>query len=202
MHIILASKSPRRRELLERMGVRQFGIVAPDIDEGMDRALAPAELVERISSEKAQAALAQAGPDAIVIAADTVVALDGAVLGKPADQADAARMLRALSGRRHQVYTGLTVALGESRYTVSEETEVTFRPLGEEEIARYIATGEPMDKAGAYGIQGYGALFVEGIRGDYYNVMGLPVCRLGGLLARLGVDCLALALDGEEGGRT
>ena len=122
-----------------------------------------------------------------------MVALDGAVLGKPADESDAARMLSALSGRTHQVFTGLTVACGADVRTVSEETAVTFRPLTAEEIAAYVRTGEPMDKAGAYGIQGYGALLVEGIRGDYYNVMGLPVCRLGGLLRELGVDCLALA---------
>ena len=181
MDIILASQSPRRRELLERMGL-PFRIITPDIDERMERALPPGELVA-----------AQAGPDAVVIAADTVVALDGAVLGKPADESDAARMLSALSGRTHQVFTGLTVACGADVRTVSEETAVTFRPLTAEEIAAYVRTGEPMDKAGAYGIQGYGALLVEGIRGDYYNVMGLPVCRLGGLLRELGVDCLALA---------
>ena len=191
MDIILASQSPRRRELLERMGL-PFRIITPDIDEHMERELPPGELVAAISAEKARAVAAQAG-GAIVIAADTVVALDGAVLGKPADESDAARMLSALSGRTHQVFTGLTVACGADVRTVSEETAVTFRPLTAEEIAAYVRTGEPMDKAGAYGIQGYGALLVEGIRGDYYNVMGLPVCRLGGLLRELGVDCLALA---------
>ena len=193
MDIILASKSPRRRELLEQMGVRDFRIITPDIDEHMDRDLPPAELVRQISEEKARAVAAQVGPDAVVIAADTVVALDGAVLGKPADELDAFKMLSTLSGCRHQVYTGLTVLRGEEQYTVSEETTVTFRELSAEEIDRYVATGEPMDKAGAYGIQGYGALLVEGIQGDYYNVMGLPVCRLGLLLRRLGVDCLSLA---------
>ena len=136
---------------------------------------------------------AQEGKGPIIIAADTVVALDGAVLGKPADELEAFKMLSTLSGCRHQVYTGLTVLRGEEQYTVSEETTVTFRELSAEEIDRYVATGEPMDKAGAYGIQGYGALLVEGIQGDYYNVMGLPVCRLGLLLRRLGVDCLSLA---------
>ena len=191
MDIILASQSPRRRELLERMGL-PFRVITPDIDERMDRALPPGELVAAISAEKARAVAAQAG-GAIVIAADTVVALDGAVLGKPADESDAARMLTALSGRTHQVFTGLTVACGADVRTVSEETAVTFRPLTGEEVAAYVRTGEPMDKAGAYGIQGYGALLVEGVQGDYYNVMGLPVCRLGGLLRELGVDCLALA---------
>lgn len=193
MDIILASQSPRRRELLERMGVRDFRIVTPDIDEHMDRDLPPQELVGRISLEKALAVQEQEGNSAIIIAADTVVALDGAVLGKPADELEAFKMLSTLSGCRHQVYTGVTVLRGEERYTVSEETTVTFRELSAEEIDRYIATGEPMDKAGAYGIQGYGALLVEGIQGDYYNVMGLPVCRLGCLLRQLGVDCLSLA---------
>lgn len=192
MDIILASQSPRRRELLERMGVRDFRIVTPDIDEHMDRDLPPQELVGRISLEKALAVQEQEGNSPIIIAADTVVALDGAVLGKPADQLEAFKMLSTLSGCRHQVYTGVTVLRGEERYTVSEETTVSFRELTSEEIDRYIATGEPMDKAGAYGIQGYGALLVEGIQGDYYNVMGLPVCRLGCLLRQLGVDCLSL----------
>ena len=138
------------------------------------------ELVRRISAEKARAVREQAGMDAVVIAADTVVALDGAVLGKPADELEAFKMLSTLSGCRHQVYTGLTVLRGEERHTVSEETTVAFRELSEEEISCYIQTGEPMDKAGAYGIQGFGALLIEGIQGDYYNVMGLPVCR-GGL---------------------
>ena len=194
MDIILASQSPRRRELLERMGL-PFRIITPDIDERMERALPPGELVAAISAEKAGAVAAQAGPDAVVIAADTVVALDGAVLGKPADESDAARMLSALSGRTHQVFTGLTVACGADVRTVSEETAVTFRPLTAEEIAAYVRTGEPMDKAGAYGIQGLGALFVEGIRGDYCNVMGLPLFLLGRMLSDFGVDLLG---GGEE----
>ncbi len=193
MDIILASKSPRRRALLEQMGVRDFRIITPDIDEHMDRALPPAELVRQISLEKAQAVAAQADPNTVVIAADTVVALDGAVLGKPADEEEAFRMLSLLSGNRHQVYTGLTVLRGEQVFSQWEETAVTFRPLTAEEIEAYIATGEPMDKAGAYGIQGYGSLLIEGISGDYYNVMGLPVCRLGQILGQLGMDCMALA---------
>ncbi|HIZ93420.1 Maf family protein [Flavonifractor sp. An112] len=193
MDIILASKSPRRRALLEQMGVRDFRIVTPDIDEHMDRDLPPAELVRQISLEKAQAVAAQADPNTVVIAADTVVALDGVALGKPADKEEAFRMLSLLSDNRHQVYTGLTVLRGEQVFSQWEETAVTFRSLTAEEIEAYIATGEPMDKAGAYGIQGYGALFIEGISGDYYNVMGLPVCRLGQILGQLGMDCMALA---------
>ena len=193
MDIILASKSPRRRALLEQMGVRDFRILTPDIDEHMDRDLPPAELVRQISLEKAQAVAAQADPNTVVIAADTVVALDGVVLGKPAGKEEAFRMLSLLSGNRHQVYTGLTVLRGEQVFSQWEETAVTFRSLTAEEIEAYIATGEPMDKAGAYGIQGYGALFIQGISGDYYNVMGLPVCRLGQILGQLGMDCMALA---------
>ncbi|HJB79364.1 Maf family protein [Flavonifractor plautii] len=195
MDIILASKSPRRRALLEQMGVKDFRILTPDIDEHMDRELPPAELVRQISLEKAQAVAAQADPNAVIIAADTVVALDGVVLGKPADEEEAFRMLSLLSGNRHQVYTGLTVLRGEQVFSQWEETSVTFRPLTAEEIEAYIATGEPMDKAGAYGIQGYGALFIEGISGDYYNVMGLPVCRLGQILGQLGMNCMALAAE-------
>ncbi|WP_300269327.1 Maf family protein [uncultured Flavonifractor sp.] len=195
MDIILASKSPRRRALLEQMGVKDFRILTPDIDEHMDRELPPAELVRQISLEKAQAVAAQADPNAVIIAADTVVALDGVVLGKPADEEEAFRMLSLLSGNRHQVYTGLTVLRREQVFSQWEETSVTFRPLTAEEIEAYIATGEPMDKAGAYGIQGYGALFIEGISGDYYNVMGLPVCRLGQILGQLGMNCMALAAE-------
>ena len=193
MDIILASQSPRRRELLERMGLTGFQVISPDVDENLGEELPPAELVSRLSRRKAQAVAAKAGGDALVIAADTVVALEGTILGKPADELAAFRMLSALSGARHQVYTGVTVLRGEEAYTEYEVTDVTFRELSEGEIEDYIRTGEPMDKAGAYGIQGYGALFIEGIQGDYYNVMGLPVCRLGRLLDRLGVHCLALA---------
>ena len=195
MEIILASQSPRRRALLEQMGLRNFRVQVPDIDEQMDRGLPPDELVRRISLEKALAVQVQEGAGPIIIAADTVVALDGTVLGKPEDRLDAFKMLSTLSGCRHQVYTGMTVLRGEERHTVSEETTVTFRELTADEMERYIATGEPMDKAGAYGIQGYGALLVQEIQGDYYNVMGLPVCRLGQILKELGVDCMAAAAE-------
>ena len=199
MDVILASQSPRRRELLARMGLSGFRTVVPDVDEGACAAPDPGALVEELSLRKALAVRDREGPEPIIIAADTVVALEGAVLGKPADPADARRMLSALSGRRHQVYTGLTVLRGGERRTCHEVTEVTFRPLSEAEIDAYISTGEPMDKAGAYGIQGRGALLVEGIAGDYYNVMGLPVCRLGRILAGMGLDCLALAARAGDG---
>ena len=196
MKILLASGSPRRRQLLEQIGL-SFTVRSSDVDESVAPGLSPAEVVEALARRKGEAVAASAAPEELVIAADTVVALDGAVLGKPAGEADAERMLTALAGRTHFVYTGLTVLRGEIVRTVSEETAVTFRPLTAEEIAAYVRTGEPMDKAGAYGIQGYGALLVEGIRGDYYNVMGLPVCRLGLLLRELGVDCLAPGQDKE-----
>ena len=196
MNIILASQSPRRKELLGRMGIRDFETISPNVDESVFHGLPPEELVRRLSAEKAAAVAGRAGEDAIVIAADTVVALEGAVLGKPADELDAFKMLSALSGVRHQVYTGVTVCRGGEKQTAHEVTDVTFRELSEEEIEHYIATGEPMDKAGAYGIQGYGALLIQGISGDYYHVMGLPVCRLSGMLARFGVDCLKLAAQG------
>lgn len=176
------------------MGLERFEVLAPDIEERMDRALEPGALVAAISAEKARAAAALVrDPEALLIAADTVVTLDGAVLGKPADEAQAAEMLTRLSGRTHEVYTGFTVLQGEKLESRSVCTEVTFRPLTPEEISRYVSTGEPMDKAGAYGIQGLGALLVEGIRGDYFNVVGLPVCTLGQVLTRFGVDCLGLA---------
>ena len=192
MGIVLASRSPRRRQLLEQMGLRDFRIVCSDADETASPGLTPPALVEALSARKAAAVQHAAAAGDLIIAADTVVALDGRVLGKPADGPDAFAMLSALSGRRHQVYTGLTVVCGAQRLTEHEVTAVTVRSLSSAEICAYIATGEPMDKAGAYGIQGRGALFVEGIEGDYYNVMGLPVCRLGRILARLGVDCARL----------
>ncbi len=193
MDIILASGSPRRKQLLTQMGMRPFNIVSPDVDEAVDRGLSPAQVVETLSARKADAVAAQVGPGALIIAADTIVTLEDAILGKPADDLDAFRMLSALSGGRHQVYTGVTLLRGGERRCEHEVTTVTFRELTEADITRYIATGEPMDKAGAYGIQGLGALLVERIEGDYFNVMGLPVCRLGRMLAGLGVDCLARA---------
>lgn len=198
MSIILASQSPRRRELLAQMGVPQFEVVPALGEEIASPGLSPAQLVEVLSRQKAEEVAVQAGPDDVVIAADTVVAVDGAVLGKPRDPADAARMLSLLSGRAHTVYTGVTVRRGTFSLTAHEATQVRFRPLTQSEISAYIATGEPMDKAGAYGIQGYGCLLVEGISGDYFNVVGLPVCRLGKILARFGVEPLRLAAEKER----
>ena len=190
MNIILASNSPRRRELLERIGITNFTVAAPNVDESVEPGLSPADMVEKLSLRKARAAVGHFGPDGLVLAADTVVALDGSVLGKPRDEDDAFAMLSALSGREHRVYTGVTVLRGDRAVTRHEETAVTFRELSPDEIRGYIATGEPMDKAGAYGIQGIGALLVSGIRGDYCNVMGLPVFLLGQILSGFGLDLL------------
>lgn len=192
MKIVLASQSPRRRQLLGQMGL-EFTTQSPEIDESAFHGRDARGLVETLSREKARWVARQQTPDTLVIGADTVVVLDGAILGKPRDGAEAEAMLAALSGREHQVFTGVTLCQGERVLTQSEETWVTFRPLTGQEIRQYVSTGEPMDKAGAYGIQGYGALLVERIEGDYFNVMGLPVCRLGRMLAGMGTDCLALA---------
>ena len=182
MNVILASQSPRRKELLGLTGL-DFVIRVADIDETMDPMATPYDEVARLSREKAMAVAREA--DDVVIAADTIVVLGNRVLGKPTDKADAITMLQALSGRDHQVMTGITVLRDGDAITHTEITDVHFRPLTEDEILSYVETGEPMDKAGAYGIQGYAAPFVEGIRGDYYNVMGLPVCRLQQMLHRL-----------------
>lgn len=188
MDIILASASPRRRELLERMGL-SFTVRTADHDETMDPAADPEAEVRRVSCLKAEAVQALCGPDDLIIAADTIVVCEGRVLGKPTDESDAFRMLRLLSGRKHRVITGLCVLQGEQVSCVSEVTRLSFRPLTDAQIHAYIATKEPMDKAGAYGIQGLASMFIPGIEGDYYNVMGLPVCTLAQLLERHGI-CL------------
>ena len=189
-HIVLASASPRRQELLQRMGITEFDIRVPEAEETYPEGLSPRQIVEYISREKADAAVKLCGADEIVITADTMVFLDDARLGKPTDEADALRMLTALQGRHHTVCTGVTVRQGDHTVTESEETEVIFRPATQRELLAYIATGEPMDKAGAYGIQGKGALLVEGIRGDFFNVMGLPLLRLSRMLEQFGITCL------------
>ena len=185
MQIILASASPRRRELMGLYGV-PFTIRAADIDETMDPGKPPFDEVARVSRCKALAVSRE--PEDVVVAADTIVVCQGEVLGKPRDEEDAARMLRLLSGSTHQVMTGCTAARGSRAETFTQVTQLHFRPLSEKEIHRYIATGEPMDKAGAYGIQGGAALFCEGLTGDYYNVMGLPVCRLLEALQKVAPD--------------
>ncbi len=197
MKIVLASQSPRRRELLGKMGL-EFTTKAPEIDETALSGLPARQLVEALSREKALWAARREDPEAIVIGSDTVVVRDGEILGKPASPAQAEEMLASLSGRSHEVCTGVTVCQGDRVVSQVEVTQVTFRHLTPQEIARYVRTGEPMDKAGAYGIQGLGALLVEGIQGDYSAVVGLPVCRLGRILLDFGVDCLALSAGREE----
>ncbi len=187
MQLILASQSPRRRELLGLFQI-PFVIRAADIDETMDPDRNPYDEVARVSRAKAEATQRDAGD--VVVAADTIVVCDGTVLGKPHSPEEAVRMLSLLSGRDHQVMTGMTVLRGNTAKTVTEVTDIHFRPLSQKEIARYVASGEPMDKAGAYGIQGGAALFAEKLSGDYYNVMGLPVCRLGQLLKEIAPDLM------------
>ena len=179
MHIILASASPRRQELLKLFGV-PFTVRVADIDETMDPGAAAFDEVARLSREKAMAVPREAGD--VVIAADTIVVCQGRILGKPHSKEEAQQMLRLLSGRDHQVMTGCTVLTEDGTHTFTEVTDLHFRELTDKEIRRYVESGEPMDKAGAYGIQGGAALFCEKMVGDYYNVMGLPVCRLGQVL--------------------
>ena len=188
-HLILASASPRRQELLRGLGL-QFDIRTADIDESMDPSRGAAAEVARISREKALAVQKQSTEDAVIIAADTIVCVDDRILGQPHTEEEAAEMLHLLSGRVHQVRTGVTVLQGNHSVTEVETAEVHFRPLSDAEIAAYIATSEPMDKAGAYGIQGRAAIFVEGICGDYFNVMGLPLCRLSQILEQFGIAVL------------
>lgn len=182
MNLILASQSPRRRELLGLLRL-PFTVCVPAVDETMDPTAPVQDEVARVSRQKALAT-PRTQTDTVV-AADTIVVCDGQVLGKPANVDDARRMLRLLSGRTHQVMTGVTVLRGTSCLSCTEVTDVHFRDLTDEEIDEYIRTKEPMDKAGAYGIQGGASLFVTGISGDYFNVVGLPVCRLGQMLRSL-----------------
>ena len=187
--IILASQSPRRRQLLSQIGVTDFSLLAPQADESYDPALSPEEIVSSICRRKAEAArLLADDPQALIIAADTMVFLDSLRLGKPHSEQEAFRMLTSLSGRTHHVRTGLTLCRGARLETRVETTAVTFRPLTDGEKWSYIRTGDPMDKAGAYGVQGKAALFVTGIQGDYFNVMGLPLCLVGRMLADFGVE--------------
>jgi septum formation protein len=183
--VVLASASPRRRQLLDLIGI-PHEVRPANIDETMRPREAPRRHTERLAREKATK-IATRDPDLITIGADTVVVISRKVLGKPRDQAEAVRMLSELSGREHTVITAVAVARGKKLRSAIEEVRVKFRRLRDDEIAAYVATGEPMDKAGAYGIQGYGATIVECIEGDYFAVMGLPLTRLTALMRDLGV---------------
>ena len=187
MQLILASQSPRRRELLGLLKI-PFTVRVADVDETMEPGKDPYDQVALVSRRKALG-IPREDTD-VVVAADTIVVCQGQILGKPESEDRAVQMLRLLSGRDHQVMTGLTVLRGTQVRTVTEVTDIHFRPLSEEEIQRYVATGEPMDKAGSYGIQGGAALFAEKLVGDYYNVVGLPVCRLQQLLAEIAPELL------------
>jgi septum formation protein len=182
--LVLASKSPRRAELLRRLGL-EFRIVAAEVDESYVDHEMPADHAERLAREKA-ITIARQEADALVIGCDTIVIIDSDVLGKPRDEDEALRMLLRLAGRDHEVITGVAVASGERMYSAIERVRVRFRSLDRSECEAYVATGEPMDKAGAYGIQGFGSALVDSIEGDYFAVVGLPVSRTLQLLNRAG----------------
>ena len=186
VRIVLASQSPRRRELLSLIGV-PHEVRPADLDESILPGESPTEHAERLARAKAETVAAHE-PAAVVIGSDTIVVLDGEILGKPRDAKEAAAILRRLSGRTHTVHTAVAVARNGTIVSGVESVEVTFRPLTDSQIETYIATGEPMDKAGAYGIQGYGAVIVERVHGDYFAVMGLALGRLVGLLGSVGVN--------------
>lgn len=203
MEIILASKSPRRKEILQTLRL-PFRVFPCEVNEDLPDQIAPQDAVLALAERKRAAAverlrsLSALAPDSLVLSSDTVVALDGHIFGKPHDAADARQMLHAFSGRRHEVWTGVSLSVGDKQVGAAECTYVTFRPLTAQEIDRYIEIERPFDKAGAYGIQGLASLFIEGIEGDYFNVVGLPVFRIA-LLARaaFGIDLMAAADSGE-----
>jgi nucleoside triphosphate pyrophosphatase len=186
VRIVLASQSPRRRELLSLIGI-PHEVRPADLDESVLPGETPTENAERLARAKAET-IAMREPGAVVIGSDTIVVLDGDVLGKPRDTAEATAILRRLSGRTHTVHTAVAVARDGRTVSGVESVEVTFRPLDDAQIEAYIATGEPMDKAGAYGIQGYGAVIVERVHGDYFAVMGLALGRLVSLLEAVGIS--------------
>jgi septum formation protein len=174
-HLILASSSPRRKELLENLHLT-FDISSSEVDESFDPVLAPEEVVMELANRKAQAVFRQ-NPDAYIIGSDTIVVANGTVLGKPKDETDAVAMLKVLSGKSHYVYTGVSILSKNNKVRFYEKTEVVFWELTDEEIRTYVLSGEPFDKAGGYGIQGFGSMLVKKISGDYFAVVGLPVSR-------------------------
>ena len=187
MGIVLASGSPRRSELLKMAGIDEFRVIAGAGEEVITPGLDPEQTVCGIALQKATNVARLCGSDDIIIAADTLVYLDGEPLGKPKSPDDAASMLRSLSGRKHMVFTGLALIRDDVRLTGAESTCVYFRELSSSEISAYVKTGEPMDKAGAYAAQGRGAVFIERVEGEFFNVMGLPLCRLSIMLKDFGI---------------
>lgn len=186
--IVLASASPRRKELLAQIGIVSPIIAPADADESVFGGLPPEEMVKSLAALKAETAAGNFPKDHIVIGSDTVVVADGVVCGKPQDREDAEKMIRSLSGRSHEVLTGLCVIRGEEKICELGKAEVWFRTLSENEIKGYCSTNEPYDKAGAYGIQGLAAAFAERIDGDYYSIVGLPLCALARILSVMGVS--------------
>ncbi len=188
---ILASASPRRKSLLEALGCTELVIRPARCEEIVPPGLSPADTVMALALQKAEDTAARSPePDAVILAADTIVVRDGEILGKPRDAAQAKAMLRSLSGRSHEVFTGVAILRGDKRRVRYARTEVFFRDLLPQEIEAYVATGEPLDKAGAYGIQGRAALFAERLHGDFYNVVGLPLYLTGQMLQELEVNLL------------
>jgi len=188
MGIILASGSPRRLELLKKAGIEDFRVIADTSDEIIIPGLSPEEQVIRLSLQKARNVAKLTGKDDTIIAADTLVYLGNEPLGKPESLSDAKMMLKKLSGKMHSVYTGITLLRRDKHISAAEKTDVYFREITDSEIKAYAETGEPMDKAGAYAVQGGAAIFTERIEGDYYNIMGLPLCRLSLMLKDFGVN--------------
>ena len=191
MSVVLASGSPRRKELMEMLRVKELKIIPAKGEELAPEGAGPAETVKALSLAKCRELSAQCGADDVCIAADTIVWFDGKIYGKPHSEQQAFEMLSALSGNTHEVYTGVAVMSGGKINVEAEMTKVHFRQISAEEIRAYIATGEPMDKAGAYGAQGLGAVFVSGIDGDFFNVMGLPLCLLDSMLKKAGLYLIA-----------
>ena len=190
MAVILASQSPRRRELLHMLGLTELKIIPAVGEECAPEGLSPEETVRALARAKAEEILPRSAVGDVIIAADTIVCIDGKILTKPADEDEAFAMLHRLSGRTHVVHTGVCVLSHEHMLCETESTRVHFRELTDEEIRAYIATNEPMDKAGAYGIQGRGSVLIRGIEGDYFNVVGLPLTRLHTMLSSFGLSLL------------
>ena len=188
--IVLASASPRRLALMQTLGFENLTVCPALGEEHPPAGASPEATVTAISQAKAREVAAKFSEDALIVAADTIVWLDGRILGKPRSGEEAGEMLQLLSGRSHEVYTGITILQGNDCQSKTECSRVTFRDLTSDEIQRYVRTGEPMDKAGAYAVQGKGALFVSRIEGDFFNVMGLPLCLLGEMLKAKGVPVL------------
>jgi len=188
MSIVLASGSPRRYELLKMVGIEDFKVIVDTSEELITPGLTPEEQVITLSMQKARNVAEKCNEEDVIIAADTLVYLVDEPLGKPVSRSDAENMLKKLSGRKHSVYTGITLIKGDIHTSKAEKTDVYFRDMTDNEIKNYVTTGEPMDKAGSYAAQGGAAVFIKRIEGDFFNVMGLPVCCLSIMLKELGVN--------------